>query len=412
MIRRATGARRLARLVLALVPTLAAVPAALTAQVRDTTAARPDTSAAQDGIYDRPFIASLGRTAVGGYVEANTNYFKEDGIGDGFSMEMRRFNIFLFSAIGSRIRFVSELEFEHGTEEIALETALLDVRVSPALILRGGVLLPPIGYLNQNHDSPRWNFVERPLVTTEIIPTTLSEIGFGVLGKLFPGGLTLSYDLYVTNGLQDGVVGNAEGRTHLASGRSEELMAEDNNGSPAVSGRLALARPGRAEVGLSFYTALYNAFQVEGDVVDDERRVTLLAVDGQATLGPAQIRAEVALADIDVPPSLEPIFATRQWGGHLDVTLPVWKPRIGGQETPGELALDLRLEHVDLNDGTFPSTGRDVRDEITAIVPGVSFRPVPDVVVRMNYRREWIDDFLGNPTAIRAGWQVGLAAYF
>ena len=89
-------------------------------------------------------------------------------------MELRRFNIFLYSSVGRRIRFLSELEFEHGTEEIALETALVDFVVTPSLVARAGILLPPIGAFNANHDSPRYDFVERPLVSTEIIPATLS----------------------------------------------------------------------------------------------------------------------------------------------------------------------------------------------------------------------------------------------
>jgi hypothetical protein len=81
--------------------------------------ARIDSVPVQGGLYNRPFLASMGRTAIGGYLEGNTNYFREDGISDGFSTELRRFNIFLFSSIGSRIRIISELEFEHGTEEIS-----------------------------------------------------------------------------------------------------------------------------------------------------------------------------------------------------------------------------------------------------------------------------------------------------
>ena len=88
--------------------------------------AQVDSTLAQDGIYNRPFIGSVSSTSVGGYLEGNTNYFVEDGITEGFSMELRRFNIFLYSAISPRVRFLSELEFEHGTEEIALETALVD----------------------------------------------------------------------------------------------------------------------------------------------------------------------------------------------------------------------------------------------------------------------------------------------
>ncbi len=103
--------------------------------------APPDTALVQGGVYNRPFITSVGRTSIGGYAEANTNYFVEDGVGDGFSMELRRFNIFLFAPVGRRLRFLSELEFEHGTQEIAIETAQLDFQVDPALVLRAGVLL-------------------------------------------------------------------------------------------------------------------------------------------------------------------------------------------------------------------------------------------------------------------------------
>jgi hypothetical protein len=375
-----------------------------------------DTISAQDGLYDRPFITSSGSTAVGGYLEANTNQFKEDGVGDGFSMELRRFNIFLFSSISPRIRLISELEFGHGTEEIELETALIDFRLNPALVIRAGILLPPIGFMNQNHDSPKWNFVERPLVTTEIIPSTLSEVGFGIFGKFFPAGLTVSYDLTLTNGLQDGVVGNDQGRTHIPSGKSEERFGEDNNASPAVSGRVGLRKTGWGEVGGSFYTGYYNSFTVEGDVVDDRRRVSLFAMDAQAGWGWGEVRAEFVLADVDVPESLNPLFGDRQWGGYVDVVVPVLHRRLSGYEVDSVLEVNMRFERVDLNVGTFTDTGANngtnIFDETTAWVPGISFRPSRDTVFRFNYRREWHRDFLGNPTTIRAGFQLGFATYF
>lgn len=385
---------------------LAAVPVA--AQEEPTP---PDTLVGQDGLYNRPFIGSLGGTSVGGYAEANTNYFLEDGIGDGFSMEFRRFNLFVFSSIGRRLKLISELEFEHGTEEIKLETALLDFEMSPALILRGGIILPPLGYFNQNHDGPRWEFVERPLVSTEIIPSTLSEVGFGLYGKLFPGALVLSYDIYLTNGLQDGIVVNEEGRTHIPSGKAEELLAEDNNGSPAVSGRVAVGRPGLGELGLSAYWAKYNTFRIEGDEVAPERALTILAVDLSAEVGPMEVRGEVARATVDVPPDLAELFGDEQWGGHVDAIYPVWRPEFLGLEN-AVVNLALRVEHVDFNVGTFSLTGREIGDEVTVLAPGISFRPVPGTVFRANYRRHWIRDLLGNATVHRAGFQFGLATYF
>jgi hypothetical protein len=377
---------------------------ALAAQVTDSTLA-------QEGIYSRPFIGAVSLASIGGYVEGNTNYFVEDGVGEGFSMELRRFNIFLFSQISQRVRFLSELEFEHGTEEIALETALVDVQIRPSLVVRAGIILPPLGYFNQNHDSPRWDFVERPLVSTDIIPSTLSEVGGGVYGRLGGGGFIFSYDAYITNGLADAVVGNELGRTAIPSGKSEELLSEDNNGSPALSGRVAVRAPSVGEVGLSYYGGYYNAFRVEGIDVDERRWLGISALDFGGSMGPAQIRGELAYASIDVPPGMVEIFGDAQWGGHIDVTLPVWRPRLLGYQG-AVVAASLRLEAVDYNIGTFASTGDAIGDDVTALVPGISFRPTPGTVFRANYRYHWIRDFAGNPTNRMAGFQLGLATYF
>lgn len=327
-------------------------------------------------------------------------------------MELRRFNVFLFSQISRRVRFISELEFEHGTEEIALETALVDFQLSPALTLRAGILLPPLGYFNQNHDSPQWDFVDRPLVSTEILPATLSEIGFGVYGKFFPaGGWTLSYDLYLTNGLQDGIVDNEEGRTRIASGKAEEQFEEDNNGRPAWSGRVGVGRRDLGELGLSFYSGVYNSFRAEGDVVDDERGVSMFALDLRTEIWRVEVTSEFALADVDVPPSLAELFGDRQWGGHVDLVLPVLeRPMLGYQDA--DLRVVLRGERVDFNVGEFSSTGQKIFDEGWSLVPGLAFRPTADTVFRVNYRRGWNRDLVGNGTAKSSAWQVGFATYF
>lgn len=373
--------------------------------------AQVDSTMAQGGIFDRPFIGTVASTSIGGYLEGNTNYFVEDGVTEGFSMELRRFNIFLFSQISPRIRFISELEFEHGTEEIAIETALIDFSVSSALVLRAGIILSPIGFLNQNHDSPRWDFVDRPLVTTGIIPSTLSEVGFGAHGMLPTRSLMFSWDLYLTNGLGENVVGNELGRTDIPSGKDEEAFGEDNNGSPAISGRVAARSPGLGEIGLSYYGGYYNSFKVEGTVVDEKRWLGIAALDFGGTLGRAAVRGEIAYASVDVPPGLAEIFGEAQWGAHLDILVPVWSPKFSGYDD-ATLSVGVRFEHVDYNTGTFASTGEPIGDEVTAIVPTVSFRPTPGTVLRANYRYHWSRDFQGNALNRMAGFQIGFATYF
>jgi hypothetical protein len=373
--------------------------------------ARVDSIPVQGGVYNRPFLASVGRTAVGGYAEGNTNYFRQDGVSEGFSMEFRRFNVFLFSSIGSRIRFISELEFEDGAEEIALETALVDFIVNPSFVVRAGVLLPPIGAFNVNHDSPRWDFVDRPLVSTEVIPATLSEVGFGVHGRLFPRGFTVTYDAYLSNGLGDGVILNDVGRTRLASGKGTGLVAGDNNGRPAVSGRVGLQRRNLGELGLSYYGGTYNTFRVEGLEVDVKRSVRLAAVDVNTEIRSVSLRGELALAWIDVPDDLAEVFGERQWGVHLDAVVPLFRPRIRGLTDPVVSAI-ARLERVDFNRGAFASTGDRIGDEIDAFTVGLSFRAAAGTVFKANYRHQSIRDLQGNVPAKRAGFQFGLATYF
>ena len=370
-----------------------------------------DTSMVQGGIYQRPFLVSAGRTAVGGYAEGNANYFRTDGVSEGFSMELRRFNIFLFSSVGRRLRFISELEFEHGTEEIALETALVDFTVNPSFILRAGILLPPIGAFNVNHDSPRYDFVDRPLVSTSIIPSTLSEVGFGAHGRLAPPGFSLSYDAYLVNGLGDGVILNGTGRTDIPSGKTEDRFAEDNNGSPAFSGRIAAQRRGYGEVGVSWYGGIYNTFRIEGEPVDEKRRLSIVAVDFNTEVQTVSLRAEAAWASVDVPADLAELLGDRQWGVHLDAVMPVWRPGIQGLQNP-VVSLGLRLERVDFNRGSFGSTGLSIHDEIDALTASVSFRPAAGTVFRANYRRESFRDPAGNPPSKTGGFQVGFATYF
>lgn len=374
-----------------------------------------DTITNKDAIFARPFIlqGSIGKqttTAIGGYLEGNTNYFVEDGVGDGFSMEMRRFNIFLYSSISNSIRFLSELEFEHGTEEIELETALLDFEFHPGLIFRVGILLPPIGYFNQNHDSPKWEFVDRPLVSTTLIPSTLSEVGFGIHGNVAVSGNILTYEAYLTNGLNDNVIANPENRTFLASGKGVSFE-EDNNGSPNFSSRVALKNRQFGELGLSFYGGAYNTFESDGLRLDEKRGLSIWALDANLKISQLKIVGETAWINVDVPSDFGQQFGSKQWGFHLDFIYPILKTSLLNLEGV-TLNANFRIERVDYNIDEFDETGTNINDDITAIVPGLSLRFSKNTLVRANYRYHWERDLFGNPAAKVAGFQFGFASYF
>ena len=97
-----------------------------------------------DAPYSRPFLET-GKLpiAIGGYMEANSQYLQTDGVFDGFSFQFRRLTIFLSSTISKNIKFLSEIEFEDGTKEINIEFAALDLEFHPLLNLRGGIIMNP-----------------------------------------------------------------------------------------------------------------------------------------------------------------------------------------------------------------------------------------------------------------------------
>ncbi len=364
------------------------------------------------GIYDRPYIFRLGgQIAIGGYAEMNSNFVREDGVEEGLSFEARRFNIFIYSAISDRVKLTSELEFEHGTEEIALETAIVDVQFHIALNLRAGVLLSPLGKFNIAHDSPRYDLIDRPLVSTEVIPATLSEVGVGFFGALFPTVYDrVSYELYLVNGLSDGVVGGSGEGTRIPMGKSEEAFAEDNNGSPAFTGRVALNPRFGGEIGLSFHTGFYNSYKFEGEQIDDKRRLTILALDGEYRWRRLKFRGEAALAKIDVPESLSEMFADQQKGfyGELGYTL-LRRPLFNFQDA--SLTLVSRYDYIDLNDGEFTSTGQNIGDSVRRLTVGLSFRPTAETSIRLSYARNWQRDVFNN-LAHTMNIQFGAATYF
>ncbi|MCB9555714.1 MAG: hypothetical protein H6707_06385 [Deltaproteobacteria bacterium] len=362
------------------------------------------------GLFDRPYLARLGSAvAIGGYIDMLGAFKQDQGISEGWSFEARRFNIFVSSAIADFVRLTSELEFEHGTEEIALETALVDLLLFHGLNLRGGILLVPIGRFNLSHDSPIYDLIDRPLVSTQIIPSTFSDVGAGLFGSFRLGRKhRIGYELYLLNGLGDGLL-STEG-TRLSAGRNPTRFESDNNGSPALSGRVTYSTPLGLEVAASFYTGIYNTFRRDGQTIAAKQWATIIALDAEYERGPLVLRGEAAFAHIDVPEELVELFARRQFGLYFEGTLRVAK---GALSVFDEAALYLasRIDYVDLNARRRHATGELVGEETTRLSVALSFRPVPGTSFRLVYHHSWLNDPLNNASR-SAALQLGLATYF
>lgn len=368
-----------------------------------------------DAVYYRPFLqAGKIPVAVGGYLEANTSYFVSDGVTDGMSFQIPRMTLFLSSSIRKRIKFLSEIEFEEGGREISIEFASMDIEFHPLLNFRGGVIMNPIGAFNQNHDGPKWEFVSRPVSATEIIPSTWSNVGFGIFGKYARNNLVWAYELYATNGFDDQIISNNRGRTWLAASKQNaERFEESFNGVPLITAKTALRQRQIGEIGISWMGGVYNKFEDDGLVLDKKRRLDLFAIDFNTTISSINtyVTGEWVWAMIDVPDTYSQQFGSKQQGGFMDLVQPVLRKNILGWNN-AVFNVALRMEYADFNVGTFNETGGNISDHLFAISPGISFRPSQQTVIRFNYRYIHQTDILGNPPSRTGGIQFGFSTYF
>jgi len=377
-----------------------------------------DTSGPQlnmDAVYNRPFT-QVGKlpVALGGYVEANYQYLSENGISEGHQFQMRRLTLFVSSSISKRIKFLSEIEFEDGTKEINIEFASVDFEFAPLLNFRGGVVMNPIGAFNQNHDGPKWEFIDRPISATQMLPATWSNVGFGLFGKKFATDWVYGYEVYLTNGFDDKIIANSENKTFLpASKLNKDRFEESFNGSPLLTTKVAIKNNKIGEFGLSYMGGVYNKFKDDGLVLDKKRRVNVFAVDFHTTLPKINtyINGEWAWVNVDVPDTYTEQFGRKQQGGFIDFVQPILKKSLFDFDK-SVLNAAVRLEYVDWNKGTFKSTGGNISDHVFSVVPAISWRPTLQTVIRFNYRYNWQTDLLGNPPVRLAGFQFGFSTYF
>ena len=370
---------------------------------RDTTARNTtERPFVRGGVYDKPYLTRLGgRTTLGGYAEVHARLERVDGQRDDAGFEAKRFNLFTNARVSDFVRIGAEVEFEDGGSEIKLEYAAIDVRIHPSLTLRGGMLLSPLGKFNLAHDSPLNEFTDRPLVSTELLGVALSEPGLGALGQ-FGLGRTgrLTYEIYATNGFDDGLITSSEDGTRIPLGRGN---LEDNNATPAIVGRIAMS-PARAfEVGVSVHHGAYNVSNAEGVRVDESRNLTIGVLDAEAHVLGVQLAGEAATASIDISPSLTGIYASRQRGFYAEAVRPFGRGWVRTMPS-SSFAAKVRFDYVDFD-------AQRVGQSTGQVTLGANFRPTQDSVLKLDFVRGRSRDEFNIP-ADHAFLLFSIATYF
>ncbi|MBK9797572.1 MAG: hypothetical protein IPP58_13970 [Holophagaceae bacterium] len=274
------------------------------------------------------------------------------------------------------IVFNSEIEFEHGgysdehpEGEAIVEFAYLDFHFTKALNLRAGMMLVPMGFINELHEPPAFLGARRPQVERTLIPATWHENGVGLHGDL-PGNLT--YRLYLMNGLNAAKFSAAGIRDGRQAGK------EANAQSLAWTGRLDWTpRPGLL-LGGSFYTGNSNQSGV-GETIRTtlwDAHVEFRARGFQCRgLYTQTINAEAGIQGLGATDPAREV-GTRQWGGYVEAGYDLLG---GGRQA---LVPFLRWERLNAQQSVVPGVLVQGENDQTVLTVGMNYRPIPNVAVK------------------------------
>jgi len=320
-------------------------------------------------------------TGLSGYMDFHyTKARFEDG-----QLDFHRFVLLVTHQFSDRIRFVGELELEHafveGLEEageLELEQAYVDFLLSRAFNVRAGMLLMPVGIINERHEPPVFYGVERPLVDTVIVPTTWFEAGAGIHGELGQGW---RYRLYLAAPLNAAEFSAEEG---LRNGRQKG--GRTNIGRAAVTGRVEYVGIRGLTAGVSFWTGSSGfefrpRFDVPVRLFEADVRYARDRLEARGQFAQVGIRGAADLNDAIARQSgVNPNVARSIRGGYLEAGY-----RLISGAAFGDIGAFLRYENIDtqfrMPDGYVPLKEFDR----AAWVVGATYWPDPDVAVKVDY---------------------------
>ena len=268
------------------------------ALVLGTLFTQAQTSPEYQNIADK-LLTSSNKLTIGGYGEVHYHQpFNSDTRQNG-ELDVHRMVMLFGYQFSDRTQFVTELEFEH-VSEVYVEQAFLQHRINKSINFRAGLLLIPMGIVNEYHEPTTFNGVERPLVDNKISPTTWREVGFGLSGTIQPA--SVKYQAYLVNGF-NGYDGTAKlnGKSGLRSGRQKG--ASSYISSPNFTAKVEYYGIRGLNVGLSGYlgdtqSKLYNGIAKEDEVAlakadSSVVGVSMLGLDARYSLKGLQLRGQL-----------------------------------------------------------------------------------------------------------------------
>jgi hypothetical protein len=347
-----------------------------------STAAVVTTTASQDTAAQQPAADAAPQTGpISGYMDF---HFNQPTDGTPGILDFHRFVLLFTHSFSDRLRFVSELELEHavvaGLEEggeLELEQAYIDFLAHPSLNFRAGMMLVPIGIINERHEPPVFHGVERPFVDTFIIPTTWFEVGAGLHGAFARG---FRYRTYAMAPL-DATAFTAEGGLDDAAQNGVEAQVRN----VAFTGRLEYVGIRGLQVGGGFWTG-----DTDFSTPRIDTKVGLYEIDARFTRGRLEARGQHAHVFITGAGELNetmtrltgvnPNVADELRGFYLEGAY-----RVLPASVPHDAALFVRYENFDTQYRMPPGYVPLPEFDRDAWVFGATYWVDPDVAIKFDY---------------------------
>lgn len=307
--------------------------------------------------------------------------------GDNGELDVERMVVLFGYRFNDKVQFVTELEVEH-VEEVAIEQAFVNYNIADNVNLRGGLMLVPMGIINEFHEPTTFNGVHRPAVDNVIVPTTWRELGIGVSGRF--NSISLGYQAYVFNGFKSvtndgegGLTGLLTGTSGLRSGRQKGI--ESTIDSPTFAAKLDYYGFPGLRLGLATY---FGKTQVEDELeslVGAQIGVAMIGLDARYAYQRFTARGEFVYTDLADTAEYNALT-----GGDLGSALMGYYLEGAYNLLPSDkqqkLFAFVRYEnyntHADTADGLLKNDGYDRTDVTT----GLSYHIVPGVVLKGDYQ--------------------------
>jgi len=183
----------------------------------------------------------------GGY--GQIDYNEANGSTPG-NLDVHRLVLLFGYKFNEKVSFLTEVEYEH-VKEVYVEQAYIKYKASENVNVLAGLMLVPMGIINEFHEPTTYYGVERPNVDKYIVPTTWRELGVGISGNL--DNASLKYQAYMFNGFKSYIGGEGvlRGSDGLRKGRQKG--AESVVSSPNFSAKLDYYGIMGLRLGLSGY---------------------------------------------------------------------------------------------------------------------------------------------------------------